>query len=651
MPFTVKDYSDIRELAKGGMGKIYLATQVSLNRKVVIKEMAAGLLTEKSETRRFENEARAAAALNHDNIIRVYDFGEEKGSFYIAMEFIDGPDLDQLFRRQDFPREIGMMILQQALKGLAFAHEQGIVHRDVKPANMLISSNGAVKMADFGLAYAGARSGHVTATGSIVGTPVYMSPELVNGQETKDRCMDIWAAGVILYRIITGNFPFTGDNVPATLISIIQDREKPAEELDKTLPPYVAGLLHSCLEKDHTRRLQRLAPLIEALKNYFFEIGIRDPVDTIRKYLGDRRASLEELDSLLVKYHLAKGSECAKAMKYSAAQAHYQEARRHDPDNREAADAMRSLQDYIGDVLTTATTTVQEGTLTQVRSGLDSKKERRFPVMVKIGVFFLLIALAAGIVAVFQRDAWNAMTEPIRAVMRRAPADALRPPLMTQEKTGAGGLMARQGKQNKENLFPSEKGGTGASAVLKGKEGLNWPAVVAAKADSGPVIGLRTEPWQRPQAQAPDFSSGLVRVEVKPSTASVLVDDKKLTPQEMDGVRLGAGVHHFMAVADGFAPSTTIVSVSGNDTHLVMIGLIPAEKTGELEVLSDITAEMYIDGEYKGSAPFTAPIILSEGQHTVVFKRSGYRPYVKIVSIQQGEIKKIKVESGSASAW
>jgi serine/threonine protein kinase len=647
MPFTLKDFSDIRELAKGGMGKIYLATQVSLSRKVVIKEMAAGLLTKKNEIKRFENEARAAAALNHDNIIRVYDFGEEKGFFYIAMEFIDGPDLDQLLKQESFPREIGMMILQQALKGIAFAHEQGTIHRDVKPANMLISRNGAVKMADFGLAYAGTRSGHMTATGSIVGTPVYMSPELVNGKETKDRCMDIWAVGVILYRIVTGEFPFTGDNVPATLISIINNKEQPAEELDKTLPSYLAELLHSCLEKDHTRRLQSLTPLIEGLKNYFFEIGVRDPVDIIRKYLEDKNAAIEELDSFLVNYHIARGSECTKAKQYSAAQAHYQEARKRDPRNREVKDALRSLEDHIGNVHTSETLTVQEGTLTQVRTGLDSEKARRFPVMAKAGVVLLLIAMAAGSIAVFQGDAWEKMTGQIRAMIRSALVRVSQAASNTQGKGGAEASGPATAPRIEPMPTPGRDSGSAATSLL---ESPRAPSVEKKEAQQAAAAEKPDTAAAKPPAQGPDLSSGVIRVEVKPVAASVLVDDKKLTPEEMAGMKLGAGIHTLLAMADGFAPSTTLVTVSGNDTHLVMIGLTPIEKTGELEVLSDLAAEMYIDGVYKGSAPTAAPIVLSEGQHTVVFKRMGYRPYVKMVSIRQGETKKIRVESGSTSS-
>jgi serine/threonine protein kinase len=634
MPFTLSDYTDITELAKGGMGKIYLATQVSLNRKVVIKEMAAGLITTKNEIKRFENEARAGAALNHDNIIRIYDFGEEKNSFYIAMEFIDGPDLDALLKEDDFPKEIGMIVLQQALKGLALAHEQGIVHRDVKPANILLSRNGAVKMADFGLAYAGTRSGQMTVTGTIVGTAEYMSPELLNGEETRDRCMDIWAAGVILYRIVTGRFPFSGETVPATLISIIQDKEKPAGEIDRTLPPNVAALLDSCLEKDHTKRLAGLAPLIEALQNYFFEIGIRDPVDTIKKYLADRSAALAELAPLLARYHLAKGNECSRDMKHSAAMAHFQAARKHDPKNRELAAALRSHQDYMG-ALTAETATVGGDILSQVRAVRPKKKPAGFGFLTAAAILVSFVILGAGAIAVLDRDVWNAMKRPVAAAAGRVvrfvrnPASSLTgaAPVSTPETQKADSLTAR----------------TGARAAIAKGESTAGASAQPAK-DSNAVTPSGASP--QTQAQTPVPASGLVKVEVNPPAAKVKVDNRVITAQERNGIMLSTGTHLVTATADGFAPSTASVTVSGNDTHLVMIGLTPEERTGELEVLSDIPAEIYVDGEFKGNAPTSTPIVLSEGQHTVVFKRAGFTPYVKSVNIKDGETKTVKVEGG-----
>jgi tRNA A-37 threonylcarbamoyl transferase component Bud32 len=645
MPFTLSDYTDIQELAKGGMGKIYLATQVSLNRKVVIKEMAAGLLTTKNEIKRFENEAQAGAALNHDNIIRIYDFGEEKNSFYIAMEFIDGPDLDALLKEDDFPKEIGMIILQQALKGLTFAHEQGIVHRDVKPANILLSRNGAVKMADFGLAYAGTRSSQMTATGAIVGTPVYMSPELVNGEETRDRCMDIWAAGVILYRLVTGRFPFPGETVPSTLISIIQDKEKPAGEIDRTLPPNMAALLDSCLEKDHTKRLASLAPLIEALQNYFFEIGIRDPVDTIKKYLANRSAALAEFGSLLARYHLAKGNECSRDMKHSAALAHYQAARKHDPKNKELVAALRSHQDYMG-ALTAETATVGGGMLSQVRAVRPKKKSRGLGLLATAAVLFSFIILGAAAVVVLNRDAWNTVKKPLAAVVSRVVKFVQQPASVL---SGAVPVTAPEG-QKPESLMVR----TGTPAVIaKGESEAAVPKADAVSAAVAPVpvqsakdsnASAPSGVSSQPQVQPPALASGLVKVEVNPPAALVKVDNRVITTQEMGGTMLNAGTHFVTATADGFAPSTASVTVSGNDTHLVMIGLTPEKRTGELEVLSDIAAEIYIDGEFRGNAPTTAPIVLTEGQHTVVFKRAGVTPYVKSVSILAGETRRVKVE-------
>jgi serine/threonine-protein kinase len=665
MPFTLSDYTDIKELAKGGMGKIYLATQVSLNRKVVIKEMAAGLITTKNEIKRFENEAQAGAALNHDNIIRIYDFGEEKNSFYIAMEFIDGPDLDVLLKEDDFPKEIGMIILQQALKGLAFAHEQGIVHRDVKPANILLSRNGAVKMADFGLAYAGTRSGQMTVTGTIVGTPEYMSPELLNGEETRNRCMDIWAAGIILYRIVAGRFPFSGETVPATLISIIQDKEKPAGEMDRTLPPNVAALLDSCLEKDHTKRLAGLAPLIEALQNHFFEIGIRDPVDTIKKYLTNRSAALAELAPLLARHHLDKGNECSRDMKHAAALAHYQAARKHDPKNKELAAAIRSHQESMG-ALTAETATLGGDVLSQVRAARPKKKKARFGPLTTAAALFSLVIIGAVAVVAFNPDAWSAIKRPLADVVSRMVAFVQQPgsalpgeaPASTTETKRPESLMVRTGtpasiakgespaaalKADTAAAQPAKDSGIFAAPVQPQQNKPLLEKKPVEDAGAGKVPGPAS-PAPQTLVPGPPPSSGLVKVEVNPRAALVMVDNRVITAHEMAGTVLNVGPHRFTAVADGFAPSTTSVAVSGNDTHVVMITLATEKKTGELEVLSDIAAEIYIDGEFRGSAPTSSPIVLAEGQHTVVFKRAGVTPYTKSVSIHAGEIRRVKVE-------
>ncbi|MCU0608596.1 MAG: protein kinase [Chitinispirillaceae bacterium] len=338
MAFLLKDYTDIREIARGGMGRVYIATQLSLNRKVIIKEMTAGLVTNDNEIRRFENEARAAAVLNHDNIIRIYDFGEDNSSFFIAMEYIDGPDLDAILKNSTYLPEIALMILLQALKGLHFAHQHQIIHRDIKPGNILISKVGAVKVVDFGLAHAGAQQTHLTATDMIVGTPLYMSPEQATGEEKKDIRMDIWSVGVLLYTIITGRNPFLGDNVPSILFNIVHTKEKPIEEVVPSLPADLAIAINRCLEKERTKRLLSLASVIEALQKYFFDIGIVDTAEEIRKYVVDPAACMKELSARLNGYHLSKATAHGEAGEHELEKAHLQKAKHPEQTLRQTAD-------------------------------------------------------------------------------------------------------------------------------------------------------------------------------------------------------------------------------------------------------------------------------------------------------------------------
>jgi len=280
MAFSLSDYSNITELRRGGMGKLYRAVQTSLDRPVVIKEMTPNA-EEPDWNRRFENEARAAASLEHDNVIRIYDYGVDKATFYIAMEYVEGHDLDELLHRQDFPREIGLMIVLLALRGLHYSHLHGIVHRDVKPANILVSTTGRVKVADFGLAFAAAQSSRFTRTGAVVGTPHYMAPEQLNLDPRRDSRVDVWAAGVVLYRVITGKLPFEGDTLPTIAYNIVHTKERDLSLYARKLPKKLVHTVEKSLVKDREKRLDSLKPLIDALQELVYSKGIKDPGETI----------------------------------------------------------------------------------------------------------------------------------------------------------------------------------------------------------------------------------------------------------------------------------------------------------------------------------------------------------------------------------
>jgi predicted Ser/Thr protein kinase len=218
-------YAVTGRIGRGGMGVVYRGRDEILEREVAIKTLTIeGILDEESR-KRFEIEAKAAAKLQHPNIVTVFELGEERGVPFIAMELLSGTDLEGLLRGgEPMPLEEKLDVIVQVLRGLAFAHDHGVVHRDVKPSNVRILDDGSVKLVDFGIAKLGATS--VTKSGMMVGTVHYMSPEQIRGQVLDGRS-DVFSVGVILYELLTGRRPYTGDTATDVLYKIVHQAHPP----------------------------------------------------------------------------------------------------------------------------------------------------------------------------------------------------------------------------------------------------------------------------------------------------------------------------------------------------------------------------------------------------------------------------------------
>src|SRR5215831_18367484 len=213
-----------REVAQGGMAAVYLARDQLLSRPVALKALFPEYAREPSFVERFRREAQAAAGLNHPNIVAIYDWGIESGTYFIVMEYVEGRSLRDLMRAEgalDGPQ--AAEVTAEIAAALAFAHRSGVVHRDVKPGNVLITRSGNVKVTDFGIARAGA-SDALTQTGSVMGTATYFSPEQAQGQPVDGRS-DVYSLGVVLYEMVTGAVPFTGDTPVAVAYKHV--REEP----------------------------------------------------------------------------------------------------------------------------------------------------------------------------------------------------------------------------------------------------------------------------------------------------------------------------------------------------------------------------------------------------------------------------------------
>ncbi|MBK6405160.1 MAG: serine/threonine protein kinase [Holophagales bacterium] len=260
------------ELGRGGMGVVYRAHQPSLDRTVAIKLLSSDLIGDPDGVKRFRLEAKSVARLNHPNITQVYDIEEEENLIYLVMEYVDGESLDGLITKSVLTESRCLKIVADIADALHFAHEKGIVHRDVKPANVLMTSDGRVKVADFGLAYLIDREGGTTRTGFLVGSPNYMSPEQATGQKI-DRRSDIYSLGVVLFRMLTGRVPFVAESSHAVLFMQVGQEPPDPRELNKSISLVTRGLVLKALNKKPEARFQTMAEFRDALLKQAAALG------------------------------------------------------------------------------------------------------------------------------------------------------------------------------------------------------------------------------------------------------------------------------------------------------------------------------------------------------------------------------------------
>ncbi len=248
-------YQIIEELGKGGMGKVYKVFDQEVQAKMALKLIRPDVSADKNTIERFRNELKIARDISHKNICRMYDLGREAGNYFITMEYVSGEDLKNFIRRsRQLVVGTAISIAKQVCEGLAEAHRVGVVHRDLKPGNIMIDEAGNAKIMDFGIARSISAKG-ITAAGDVIGTPEYMSPEQVEGKEV-DRRSDIYSLGIIIYEMLTGQVPFDGDT-PFT-IGMKQKSEIPKDprSLNAQIPLDLSRLVLKCLEKDKESRFQ-----------------------------------------------------------------------------------------------------------------------------------------------------------------------------------------------------------------------------------------------------------------------------------------------------------------------------------------------------------------------------------------------------------
>ncbi|MDD4035998.1 MAG: Stk1 family PASTA domain-containing Ser/Thr kinase [Bacilli bacterium] len=282
--YKVNDrYEIIKNIGEGGMANVYLANDIILGREVAVKILRGDLALDEKFVRRFQREALSASSLSHPNIVEMYDVGEDDGKYYIVMEFIEGKTLKQLIKKRGFltvPEVIDIML--QLTDGLAHAHDSYIIHRDIKPQNVLILDNGLVKLTDFGIAMA-LNSSELTQTNSVMGSVHYLPPEQASGRGSTIKS-DIYSLGIIMYELLTGKLPFKGENAVEIALKQLKDQMPNIRKQMTDIPQSIENIILKATAKNPKNRYNDAREMYQDLKTALDEDQLDQPRH-VYKYL------------------------------------------------------------------------------------------------------------------------------------------------------------------------------------------------------------------------------------------------------------------------------------------------------------------------------------------------------------------------------
>lgn len=385
----MKGYKEIERIGRGGMASVYRAIQESLGRVVAIKKIHPHLIEEKHFVARFTQEARLASSLKHQNIVTVYDFGKEADTYYIVMEYLQGKDLEKFVSTYaPLPVEISLIIIKQLCEGLSYAHHQGVVHRDIKPGNIIITDDGVVKLSDFGIARL--KDSHkLTPTGSLIGTVFYIAPEQIKGEKVGPPA-DVFSTGVVLYELLTKQLPFKGDTAVEVLQKISHGDFPNPKKLNPTIPYEIVGLLTKALAREPKERYQNAEELLEELNSYLYKFDLIEPEREIKKFLTEPSQYSQNLKKRVINKRIARGREFQQRENFHAALREFEEVLSQEPQNEEVLFLLQELEKR-------GPSQTRETTLLPVQSRM-----KRFKLISLLSI--LLILLGSGLLFKLTRN-------------------------------------------------------------------------------------------------------------------------------------------------------------------------------------------------------------------------------------------------------
>ncbi|MBI1358475.1 MAG: protein kinase [Acidobacteria bacterium] len=629
-------YEIISELGRGAMGVVYRARDPKIDRELAIKTIKLSEKVDSSEVQalreRLFREAQSAGKLSHPNIVTVYDVDEDGDTAYIAMELVEGKTLEQALRKGPI-RDLALAagVLRQAAAALDYAHSRGIIHRDVKPGNLMLGAEGVVKIMDFGIARIG--SSNLTQTGSVLGTPSYMSPEQVKGEEL-DGASDQFSLGVIAYEMLAGQKPFPGENLTAVIFKIVSKEPPPLAEHCPGASPELEAVVFRALSKAPSERFADCKAFAEA----FEEVarGIAAPAFEA----GETQAisALDEGESAEEEFGTAETQVAMTSTAGAKEQRPQTETSKLPPLRRDAAVAFE-----------------------------DEEPKQGWGVRVAVGVAAALLLAAAGVAianpSIFSdprgpvaglRAWWTGeeadgererpsytmtaeppLSSPAPIVAEEPETPAPTPATTEQPPASEPGENAPKAAEAKA---PEEKPAEASPPAEKPAEPEPQKAKVEAPPTPQPKAAAKPAPTRKVPVRKSEVESVAVYFRTTPRGARIMVDDRPdwVCESPCQITDLPPGQHQVTAKLDGYYPAQRTVSLGSSAQAVLEIKLEDARITA-LITSEPTGADIYIDGRKTGQRT-NAKVPLARGTYQVKVVKEGVGEAEQVMVVDKDQI-------------
>jgi len=576
-----RNYQILNTIATGGTAVLYKAIQTSLDRPVVIKRLHSHLTSDPNFTRRFEIEAKAAASLDHENIVRIIDFGSSNNNYFIVMEYIDGISLKELIQQKGkLGEELTLLIAHEICMGLDHAHQRGIIHRDIKPANIMITREGHVKITDFGLAKLHENQTQQTVASTLLGTPLYMSPEQAIG-DTIDNRSDLFSLGTICYEMITGTQPFKGENYASVIQNIINGHVPSPSKICKDISARTEYIIMKALSKEPSKRYRTAMEMAREIESYLGQEKIVTVKERLRRIMNGEDDIVEESTGL---------KEPGRSR------------------------IMKSITAFI----TISLAAVALMTFIFYPERVDNFR-KRMEALLKPDP-----SPAANYITASMQD----NGQPQIKLSNSSGSDVIIRPLPTaQESDSADGI----GASGADSIAAE----TAAVPPATGNTGNTARNLAENTSTEQKNTNEENKPSSREEKSKPVPSNGLIEVRVDPP-ADIMIDGKTRTfSSSLGPLELSRGAHELVCRRDGYKEYRETIHIKRGE--LSRRNIILQKITGRLQFNTMNGARIFIDGEFKGTTPLSSPLVIPSGKHEVELKKPGYKTWSSIVYIPENE--------------